>query len=200
MLRAGGRPKGEIDRYGREIPDGEYGTKDFERLVALKARTEAIARNLTDFHEENRSLRQDHRLLRRPGTRRGDAEGAQQLQCGPREGASRLRGARGLRRGRDRARVPRPLHGLETLVPTIVTTSQMLTTGVDVPDLQEHRPRAGHQLDDGIQADHRPRHARARRLRQAVLQHPRLHGQRDAAVCRSRLRRRAGAHHRRRDG
>src|ERR1035438_1515280 len=47
---AGWRPtKGELDRYGREIPDGEYGTKDFDHLVALKARTEAIARNLSDF-------------------------------------------------------------------------------------------------------------------------------------------------------
>src|SRR5712664_2160768 len=47
---AGWRPtKGELDRYGREIPDAEYGTKDFERAVALKARTEAIAKNLTEF-------------------------------------------------------------------------------------------------------------------------------------------------------
>jgi type I restriction enzyme R subunit len=45
---AGWRPdKGELDRYGREIPDDEYQTKDFERVVALKARTEAIARHLT---------------------------------------------------------------------------------------------------------------------------------------------------------
>lgn len=29
--------------------DEEYQTKDFERVVALKARTEAIARHLTDF-------------------------------------------------------------------------------------------------------------------------------------------------------
>ena len=34
---AGWRPtKGELDRYGREIPDEEYGTKDFERVVALR--------------------------------------------------------------------------------------------------------------------------------------------------------------------
>ena len=26
-------------RYGREIPDGEYHTRDFERAVALRART-----------------------------------------------------------------------------------------------------------------------------------------------------------------
>ncbi|MEF1299756.1 DEAD/DEAH box helicase family protein, partial [Vibrio parahaemolyticus] len=37
----GWRPtEGELDRYGREIPDEEYGTKDFERKVVLKARTE----------------------------------------------------------------------------------------------------------------------------------------------------------------
>src|SRR5882724_4847767 len=47
---AGWRPtKGELDRYGREIPDAEYGTKDFERAIALKVRTEAIARHLTEF-------------------------------------------------------------------------------------------------------------------------------------------------------
>src|SRR3989441_735927 len=47
---AGWRPtKGEVDRYGREVPDGQYSTKDFERLVSLKARSQAIARNLTDF-------------------------------------------------------------------------------------------------------------------------------------------------------
>jgi len=47
---AGWRPsQGDIDRYGREIPDEEYGTRDFERVVALKKRTEAVARHLTDF-------------------------------------------------------------------------------------------------------------------------------------------------------
>ena len=47
---AGWRPsKGDLDRFGRTIPDAEYQTVDFERAVALKARTEAIARNLADF-------------------------------------------------------------------------------------------------------------------------------------------------------
>ncbi|TIQ74568.1 MAG: DEAD/DEAH box helicase, partial [Mesorhizobium sp.] len=40
---AGWRPsKGELDRYGREIPDSEYGTRDFERVIAVRARTEAF--------------------------------------------------------------------------------------------------------------------------------------------------------------
>jgi type I restriction enzyme R subunit len=47
---AGWRPsKDELDRYGREVPDDEYQTKDFERVVALRSRTRAIARHLTDL-------------------------------------------------------------------------------------------------------------------------------------------------------
>jgi type I restriction enzyme R subunit len=47
---AGWRPsKDELDRYGREVPDDEYQTKDFERVVALRSRTRAIARHLSDF-------------------------------------------------------------------------------------------------------------------------------------------------------
>lgn len=46
----GWRPsRDEVDRYGREVPDEEYQTKDFERVVALRARTRAIARHLSDF-------------------------------------------------------------------------------------------------------------------------------------------------------
>jgi type I restriction enzyme, R subunit len=47
---AGWRPsKDDLDRYGREIPDEVYTTTDFERRVALRARTQAVARHLTDF-------------------------------------------------------------------------------------------------------------------------------------------------------
>ena len=41
--------QGEIDRYGRVVPDTEYHTPDFERLVAIRARTRAIARHLAGF-------------------------------------------------------------------------------------------------------------------------------------------------------
>ncbi len=44
---AGWRPsQGDLDRYGRTIPDQEYRTPDFERIVALRARTEAVARKI----------------------------------------------------------------------------------------------------------------------------------------------------------
>ncbi len=47
---AGWRPsKGELDRFGREVPDDEYETRDFERVVALRSRTVAMARHLTNF-------------------------------------------------------------------------------------------------------------------------------------------------------
>lgn len=47
---AGWRPnKAELDRYGREIPDEEYQTKDFENVIALRARTTAIAKHLSGF-------------------------------------------------------------------------------------------------------------------------------------------------------
>src|SRR5215831_11179246 len=47
MLLDGARPR--VRWTGMEIPDSLYGTPDFDRLIVLKARTEAIARNLTDF-------------------------------------------------------------------------------------------------------------------------------------------------------
>jgi type I restriction enzyme R subunit len=47
---AGWRPsQGDLDRFGREIPDGEYHTSEFERVVSLRARTEAVARHLTEY-------------------------------------------------------------------------------------------------------------------------------------------------------
>lgn len=41
--------KGQLDRFGREVPYGLYGTKDFERIVSLLLRTQAVARHFTDY-------------------------------------------------------------------------------------------------------------------------------------------------------
>jgi type I restriction enzyme R subunit len=47
---AGWRPNaGELDKFGRPVPDEKYQTKDFDRVVALRARTRAIARHPSDF-------------------------------------------------------------------------------------------------------------------------------------------------------
>src|SRR5206468_11532599 len=131
---AGWRPsKGELDRYGREIPDAEYGTRDFERLVALKARTEAIARNLTEFLKKgnNRTAKtivfcvdQEHAEEMRKALNNLNTDLA---KTHPDYVARIVSDEKKIGRGHlDR------FMELETLVPTIVTTSQMLTTGVDV--------------------------------------------------------------------
>jgi len=50
---AGWRPSlGQRDRFGREIPDEEYHTRDFDRKLALRARTDAIANHLARFMRE----------------------------------------------------------------------------------------------------------------------------------------------------
>ena len=50
----GWRPSADDkDRYGREIPDAEYQTGDFERSVALKVRTQAIATHISNFLKKN---------------------------------------------------------------------------------------------------------------------------------------------------
>jgi len=130
----GWRPrKGELDRYGREIPDGEYGTRDFERALSLKPRTEAIARNLTEFLKKT------------------DRWGKTIVFCVDQEHAEDMRSALNnlnadlaqkqpsyvVRIVADEGKVGRGyldrFMELETTVPTLVTTSQLLTTGVDVP-------------------------------------------------------------------
>ena len=46
----GWRPTpGQRDVYGREIPDGEYGTRDFEASLSLIPRTEAVAKHLVEY-------------------------------------------------------------------------------------------------------------------------------------------------------
>lgn len=131
---AGWRPtKGELDRYGREIPDAEYGTKDFERIVALRARTEAIARNLTDFLKKTNDryaktivfcVDQEHAEEMRKALNNLNADLAKKHP----DYVARVVSDEGkIGRGHlDR------FMELESTVPTIVTTSQMLTTGVDV--------------------------------------------------------------------
>lgn len=131
---AGWRPsKDELDRYGRAIPNDEYLTKDFERVVALRARTETIARHLTDF------LRKSDRFAKTI------------VFCVDQEHASEMRTALNnlnadlaaqypdyvCRVTADEGDIGRGHLGrfqdVDTRTSTILTTSQLLTTGVDAP-------------------------------------------------------------------
>jgi type I restriction enzyme, R subunit len=131
---AGWRPTpGEVDRYGREIPDSLYGTPDFDRLIALKARTEAIARNLTDFLKKSDRFAktivfcadQEHAEEMRRALNNCNADLAKQYQ----DYVARVVSDEG---DIGRSHLGRFME-LETKTPVILTTSQMLTTGVDAP-------------------------------------------------------------------
>jgi len=134
---AGWRPtQGEVDRFGREVPDEEYHTNDFERRVALRARTEAVARHLTEY------------------LRRTDRFAKTIVFCVDQEHASEMRQALNnlnadlVRDHPDyacrvtanegeigRGHLSR-FQDVERQTPVILTTSQLLTTGVDAPTVQ----------------------------------------------------------------
>jgi len=131
---AGWRPsKDDLDRYGRAIPDAEYQTVDFERAVALKARTEAIARNLTDFLKKTDRFAktivfcvdQEHADEMRRALNNLNNDLAKQYA----DYVCRITSEEGtIGRG-----YLSKFQELETITPVIVTTSQLLTTGVDIP-------------------------------------------------------------------
>lgn len=131
---AGWRPStDERDRYGRAIPDDEYQTKDFERVIALRARTQAIAHHLTAFLKAN------------------DRFAKTIVFCVDQEHASEMREALVnlnadlvaqhpdyvCRVTADEGAIGRGhlsnFQDLEKKTPVILTSSQLLTTGVDAP-------------------------------------------------------------------
>ena len=131
---AGWRPEpGQTDRFGREIPDGEYGTRDFGRTIALRPRTEAMAEHLTNFLkktdrfaktivfcEDQEEADEVRRLLNNLN---------QDLAKEYPDYVCRIVSDEGpLGRGH-LGRFQEP----DRTTPVIVTTSKLLTTGVDIP-------------------------------------------------------------------
>lgn len=131
---AGWRPTiGLRDRYGEEVPDAEYGTPDFERKVALRPRTEAIAGHLAHFLKETNPLAKTI------------------VFCVDQEHASEMAMALGNRLREQIAAYPdyvvrvtadegdvgkahlSNFQDIDRDSPVILTTSQLLTTGVDAP-------------------------------------------------------------------
>ena len=152
---AGWRPsQGEKDRFGYEIPDGEYLTKDFERVIALRARTEAIAGHLAEF------MRNTDRYAKTivfcgPGARRRDAPGFEQPQFRSGGGASGLRlpgdGGRG-------GYWDRPLEQFSGAGEDDAGDPDHIQAALHRggrAHLQEHRPGQGYRIHDRVQADHR---------------------------------------------
>ncbi len=160
----GWRPtKGELDKYGREIPDGEYTTKDFETIISLRKRTEAIAQHLAEYMNLHMQLTPPVRLKCKSGCRRGggvkcisrymkstDRFAKTIVFCVSQEHAEDMRLAlnnlntdlvkqyphyvcRVVSEEGDVGRTHlSDFQELEKSTPVILTTSKLLTTGVDV--------------------------------------------------------------------
>jgi len=146
---AGWRPSTEdLDRYGRRIPDEVYGTPDFERKVALLKRTETIAKHLTDFLKKTDRFAktivfcvdQEHASEMRTALNNLNAD----LVGHPRPSDGRGAGGEGgpfpdyvCRVTADEGDIGRGhmqrFQDVETRTPVILTTSQLLTTGLDAP-------------------------------------------------------------------
>jgi type I restriction enzyme, R subunit len=130
---AGWRPsKDELDRFGRAIPDDEYQTKDFERVVALRARTEAMARHLAEFMRKNDRFAKtivfcvDQEHATEMATALGNLNG--DLRVTYPDYVCRVTADEG---DIGRGHLGR-FQDVETKSPVILTT-QLLTTGVDAP-------------------------------------------------------------------
>lgn len=133
----GYRPsKGELDRLGQAIPDDEYSTKDFERTIALRARTKAIAKHLTDFlkgHDRFAKtivfcVDQEHAAETRQELINLNSDLVRQHP----NYVCRVTADEGdLGKGH-----LSDFQDLEKATPVILTTSQLLTTGVDAPTVK----------------------------------------------------------------
>lgn len=129
----GYRPEqGQLDRDGREVEDRLYNTRDFDRSLVLDERTRLVARKVTGFLKES-----------------GDRFQKTILFCVDREHAGRMRRALVNENADLVARDPRYVMRItggdaegqaqldnfidpESRSPVLVTTSRLLSTGVDV--------------------------------------------------------------------
>ena len=128
--------EGQLDLFGREIPDGLYTTKHFERVVSLLSRTEVAARHLTNHLVDTGRwaktivfcVNQDHadqmrRALQNANTDLVRQHGDYVVRIVDEEGEI------------GKAHLSR-LADTESDLPVIATTSEMLSTGVDLPTVR----------------------------------------------------------------
>lgn len=131
----GWRPdKGQVDRYGREIPDRLYGTPDYDDDLVLRARTDAIARHLSKLMCESGDRfaktivfcrDQEHADLMRRSLANENADLVRKYS----DYVCRVTADEGdIGRG-----YLSKFQDLEQKTPVILTTSRMLSTGVDAP-------------------------------------------------------------------
>ncbi|MBV8994199.1 MAG: DEAD/DEAH box helicase family protein [Pseudonocardiales bacterium] len=133
----GWRPdQGQLDLFGQEIPDGLYTTPDFEHVVSLLTRTKAAAKHLTEYlrHTDRYAktivfcVNQEHADQMRRALHNANTDLARQHP----DYVVRIVG--------DEQEIGRGhlsrFADTETKTPVIATTSEMLSTGVDLPTVR----------------------------------------------------------------
>lgn len=131
---AGWRPEqGQLDENGREIPDGEYGTKDFGKTLVYRPRSEAVARHLTDFMKKTDRFAKTIVFCED----QEEAEAMRMLLSNLNRDLVQQYPDYVCRVVSEEGDIGRGHLGrfqeLEKTTPVILTTSKLLSTGVDVP-------------------------------------------------------------------
>lgn len=124
--------QGQLDLFGREIPEGLYTTEDFERVVSLLTRTEAAARHLTDYLQRTGPMAKtivfcvdsDHAAQMRKALIDANPELARQYP----DYVARIVSLEGDVGREHLGNFADP----ESRTPVIATTSKLLSTGVDI--------------------------------------------------------------------
>ncbi len=128
--------QGQLDMFGMEIPQGLYNTNDFERVVSLLARTEIAAKHLTQHLRRTDRwaktivfcVNQEHadQMRRALNNENSDLTNQYPDYVVRIVSDEQLIGQGHLSRFAD----------TETNLPVIATTSEMLSTGVDIPTVR----------------------------------------------------------------
>jgi len=128
--------QGQLDLFGKEIPDDLYTTKDFERVVSLLSRTEAAAKHLSGYLQSTDRfaktivfcVNQEHADDMRRALHNANADLTKQH---PNYVVRIVSDEQEIGRGHlsDFADTQKD-------VPVIATTSEMLSTGVDLPTVR----------------------------------------------------------------
>ncbi len=126
----------QLDLFGREIPEGLYEMRHFERVVSLLTRTEAAARHLTEYLKRTDRMAKtivfcvdsDHADQMRRALHNANTDLTRQHS----DYVARIVSAEG---DVGREHLDR-FQDAESETPVIATTSQLLSTGVDIPTVR----------------------------------------------------------------
>jgi type I restriction enzyme, R subunit len=128
----GYRPvKGKIDKYGREVEDREYNIKDFDRTLVLEKRTELVAETLSVYLKSN-NTRYDKTIVFCVDI--DHAERMRQVLVNENADLFSANSKYIMRITGDNDEGKKQLDNFidpESTYPVIVTTSKLLSTGVD---------------------------------------------------------------------